>query len=326
MTLLCGAASLSDATAVGGGKRMEATVRHALSYDVERSVQIDDLIKSLEANAFFIRSALRVLERVYPGLSIEDVRISVVSVSQSSPLKEILSAAIVVSYQKQLEEEVSNIILSSTGYQLPESIDSLVTVFVMIIAIYGISKCFDLIFPGRDRGPLKDTQHELASKASELTGKKRDEIEREMERELSGKTKAATLANSQKFFAPTRGQFNTSIEAGPQVTIPWAAIRLAQAAAGLPLDADDRQRVETQILTSVDVVLHAMDLDRRSKGWAGHIPSVSDQRMPMKIDQSIEQESLFGRVSVVGDVLLALEFAPDGTWRPKDFTLLRIVG
>jgi hypothetical protein len=67
-----------------------------------------------------------------------------------------------------------------------------------------------------------------------------------------------------------------------------------------------------------------MDRDRGKVGWAGHIPALFEERVPMKLDKSIDPEALFTKTEIIGDVLIQYDVADDGKKTPSEFHLLRL--
>jgi hypothetical protein len=67
-----------------------------------------------------------------------------------------------------------------------------------------------------------------------------------------------------------------------------------------------------------------MDRDRGKYGWAAHIPSLFDDRVPMKLDKTITPEALFTKRQIIGDVLIVYNLDEDGNRIPSEIHLLRI--
>lgn len=305
---------------------MEVTLLHDIEYEVTEPVAVEDLIKSLEANARLMRNAGTLLTAIAPGLQIEPQRISVVRLSQDSPLKELLAFATVITYQKELEEEVPSLIEAITGFEVSDRYDTLVTVLVMLIAIYGISKAFETIFPGRDKGALDSAAGALLRRAARITGVAARRIHDAIEVLFTGRHRRALVGASQRVFAPTRNQPSASIRSSTgDVLVSPAAVRDAQGAAGIPYDPEDEDAPNTvaEFHRDMRIIVHAMDRDRKRLGWAGHIPSLFDERIPMHLEKSLDPEALFGRGDITGDVLLTLEEDENGDMRPKEFLLIQ---
>lgn len=306
---------------------MEVTLWHGLEYEVEEPVAIEDLIKSLEANARLLRQTSTLLSDLVPGISLEPKRISVSRLSQESPLRELLAYTVVLAFQKDLDKEVPPLIEQITGVEVGGDYDTLVTVLVMIIAIYGISKAFDRVFPGRDKTPLDATQKTLLEQAARLLGVAAQRILDAVSILFTGKQTRSLITASQRVFAPTRGQARPNIRARDgAVLMPHDAVSLAQAASGIPYEAEEDEsapKIESEFHYGVRIILHAMDRDRKRVGWAGHVPSLFDDRIPMHLEKSMKPEAIFGKSEITGDILLTKEEDENGDMQPKEFLLVR---
>src|SRR5665213_3150897 len=115
----------------------ELIIPHSVTYQFDGRASVQDVALSLIAQEKLMRDAISVLEGCVDGLSIESVRISVRTVAQESPLKEILAAALVITFQDDLEKGVNALAVALTGQSIPPHYQGLVTVLVMIVAVYG---------------------------------------------------------------------------------------------------------------------------------------------------------------------------------------------
>lgn len=79
---------------------MDIVLHHGVEYDIEDSIPVEDLVQSLQAHARLLRKTGDLLSDIVPGLEIEPKRVSVRSLSQESPLREMFAFAIVMTYQK----------------------------------------------------------------------------------------------------------------------------------------------------------------------------------------------------------------------------------
>lgn len=304
---------------------MEITLKHGVEYDINDPVAVDDLVRSIEAHARLMKTAADLLSELVPGLEIETKRVSVLHLSQQSPLRELFAFSVVMAYQKKLEEEVPALIESLTGVELSDQYDTLVTVLVMLVAIFGISKAFDLLFPGRSKENLEETKESLAKRAAAMLGTSYQRVIGAVEVMFTGRTNRVLVSASQKVFAPTRNHPQASIrDDRQQVLIPAPATRDAQAASGLPYEpeSDDDPATSSEFHRNVRIILHAMDRDRKKQGWAGHCPDLFDDRIPMHLEKTIDPEGIFGKDEIKGDILLTSEEDVDGKMIPKEFLLI----
>lgn len=305
---------------------MDAVFRHFVEYDVDSQVMVSDSVKSLEANDRLLKQAILVIEKLVPGLVLEYKSVSVPVVTQQSPLTEVFALAVVMTFQEKLSVEVPALVKSLTGVEVPHEYNTLLTVIVMMIAIMGIGRALDVLFPGRDKAAVDATQHELARKAGDILNKSPEAVETVVSDGFSGKMRRSLISNAQKLFAPTRGSTSATLRGRDgQVLIAPPAVTLAQAAAGLPIEVDvsDSPPTTSELKTGVEIILHAMDRDSKRSGWAAHIPNLSDDRIAMKLEKTISPESLFGREKIRGDILLVSQENDDGEMIPNEFLLLR---
>jgi hypothetical protein len=305
---------------------MELTLLHGIQYDVTEPVAVEDLIKSLAANARLMREAATLLAALVPGIEFDVTRISVPELGQGSPLREVMALAVVLTFQKDLESEVPKLFEHLTGVHVSDSYDGLLTVLVMLIAIYGISKVFELLFPGKGKAEAEDTEDALLDKASSILGIGAETIRVKLGELLIGRRRRGILLASQQVFAPTRGQHAAIRERGGEILVPAKTVALAQAAAGLPLDSideDDKPKTSSEFHRNVRIILHAMDSDSKKRGWAGHIPDLIDERIPMHLEKSVSPAAIFGKRDLQGDILLTREEDENGDMQPKEFLLIQ---
>lgn len=305
---------------------MEITLFHEIEYDVVEEVAVEDLVKSLLANARLMRDATLVLAGLFPGLEFETKRISVPELSQGSPLREVLALSVIVAYQTELTKEVPELFEHLTGTHVNPAYDGLFTVMVMLIAIYGISSVMDLIFPSRDKKEAKDTEDALLDRIAKMLGVGIEAVRVELGKLLIGRRRRGLLLASQQVFAPTRGQSAAIRRKGAEVLIPAKTVALAQSAAGLPVESDEEEekpKTSPEFHRGVKVILHAMDTDSKKRGWAGHVPELFDERIPMHLEKAISPTAIFGRREVTGDILLTREEDQNGDMQPKEFLLIQ---
>lgn len=282
----------------------------------------------LEAHASLLRDLPPLLASMFPGLTVEPKGVAVLRVAQESPFRELFAYSVVIAYQKELEDEVPPLIEDLLGVPVPESMDTLVTVLVMLVAIYGISKVFDRLFPGRDRAALDTTREGLLQRAARLSGVAIERIREAVAVLVNGQRARRIVTASQKAFAPTRGQTGAAIRtaAGVELVSP-AAVTQAQAAAGMPYEPALEEidlGPPAEFMSRARIIVHAMDRDRQRRGWAGHCPGKFDARIPMHLEKSLDPAAIYGRTEIEGDILLSYVLDADGEAQAKEFLLLRV--
>ena len=305
---------------------MEISLKHGVQYEITEAVSVDDLVSSIQAHARLLDQAGKILTDAIPGLNIQSQRVSVLNLRQESPLRELFAFSLVVAFQKELTEEVPQIITDITGLNVPDQYDTLVTVLVMLVAIYGVSKAFDAMFPEKPKDNLQKAQDSLSKKAAKMLGITVDRLMASVEVLFTGRSRRVLVGASQKVFAPTRAHSGAYIsdEKGTALVGPEAT-RDAQAASGLPFEPEDENKPNTdsELYLDVRIILHAMDRDNKKSGWAGHCPDLFDDRIKMHLEKNLEPGALFGKNEIQGDILLIREEDEDGEMQPKEFLLIK---
>ena len=94
----------------------------------------------------------------------------------------------------------------------------------------------------------------------------------------------------------------------------------------IPQTVEDAEKTDTQFENNKRIVIHAMDRDRGKIGWAAHIPSLFEDRVPMKLDKTIRPKSLFTKRQITGDVLIVYKLDEEENRIPSEIHLLENQG
>lgn len=307
---------------------MDAVFRHYIEYAVEDAVPVSDVAASLIANERLLRQVVPALEELFPGLKVEPKRITLPALSQASPLKELFAFAVVLTFQEDLKKEVPDLISEMIGIEISDKYDTLLTVLVMILAIWGISKAFDKLFPGRRKEHLDEERHRLINVAGDLIQVPPERIAEAVEGVAKGQRARSITVAAQKFFTPARRPGGAEVRShSPDVSIRREAVSEAQSAIGVSIDEEPvvgELPPASDFEFNVEIVLHAMDKDRIKQGWAGHIPGLIEERVPMRVDKTIPPQTLFGRQVIRGDIFVVYDVDEEGNRKAREFVLLRL--
>ncbi|MCU1317497.1 MAG: hypothetical protein JWN63_2819, partial [Candidatus Acidoferrum typicum] len=72
------------------------------------------------------------------------------------------------------------------------------------------------------------------------------------------------------------------------------------------------------------VDIHRYDRDEKKHGWRAVVSNLSNKKVRMELAPSIDPEALWGRKTVVGDILVNEERLPDGTVQPTMYHLMAV--
>src|ERR1700722_4455252 len=97
---------------------MEITFSHEIEFTTRDQVSVEDVAKSLVANASLLSYVGEILEQCFPAMQIERVTPRFVSATTASPLKETLLVDILSTFQDDLRREVPKLIEGISGTHL----------------------------------------------------------------------------------------------------------------------------------------------------------------------------------------------------------------
>ena len=301
-----------------------ATVSHQVEYSFEGEATIAEVVASLQANEYFLLQAAKVLEICVPGLAVERAEVRIREVSHRSPLKELFALALLVTYQEELKKEVPPLVENFLGVEISDKYDTLVTVIVMLIAVYGISKIYDKIFPGVKPKNLSEDYARMINVAGNYINVTPTAVEHAIERTAGGKEAPRIESFSRRFFKPLLGKSGASVRSGSTELVSPGSIKEIPSEIQEVI-AEPEMQTQSEMHRDVKIVLHATDKDKSKSGWAGHISGVFKNRIPMILDKNISASELFGRKQASGNVLVVYDRAsPDDEYTPREFVLLSL--
>jgi len=297
---------------------MDITVPHVVVYDFDGRATVAEVAKSLVAQERLVREALAVLGEVFPNLTIEHTRIEFRDASQDSPFTTKMSAVIVAVYAAELGKDVPDIIQTLFGYDVPDSYDSIVSVLVLLVAVWGIDWVRQKIFPGKKESELAAEREKLLEQAANRAAVTQDEMEEAIARALK-KHKRSVMKAAADFFEPAKKHNARRIKsANAEVS--------QRALEAMPSDIDLAQYeppAEFEQLEGVTVHFRAHDLDK-NKAWAATIDEISTNRRPLHLAPGVRPEQLFDKKEIKGDVLVTSQLDANGEYVPSLYYLQKV--
>lgn len=298
---------------------MEISIPHAVTYDVPGPVPVDDIIESLRGTQSSAKEIETILESCLPGLTVDDIRVSVRSISQESPLREVFFISLFLTFKEDLEHEVPRMIEQWTNTPISEDYDTLITVCVMVLIFYGADYLYSKF---KEKGNNSNINKQLDKLISDLAlemGCSEAYIRDVLKQKYEGQRLRKIAKAASRFFKPSKRQGNAGIKIGNR-EIKRATV--AEVPGDISDDALEPQETSKQY-ANVEVELHAQDRDYAKRGWAAVVPSVSDKRMRMHIFPPTKPEELWTRQKVTGDVVIVFK-NHDGEYTPIECHLLRL--
>lgn len=297
---------------------MEIRIPHEVEYAFTGRATVGEVAKSLVAQEKLVREALAVLEEVFPNLSFEKPTIELRTVVQNSPLTTRMEALVVAAYATELGEDVPDVLNTLFGVDVPDRYDSIVSVLVLLIAIWGIDWVRQKIFPGKKAADLEAEKNRLLVAASNKAAVTQDQMEEAITKALK-KHKRSIMKASADFLEPAKRHKAEAVKvAGAEIG--------QKAIEAMPSDIDLQQyepATEFTELENVVVRFRAHDLDK-NKAWAATIEDVSPNRRPLHLAPDVRPEQLFERKEVRADVLVTSTLDAEGEYVPNLYYLQKV--
>lgn len=295
---------------------METPFTYEAEYPTTGLVPIREIAASLVANEKILLETIPLIEGVAPGLVIDAINVRMRSVTQESPLKQILVVTILATFQKDLEAEIPPLV----GRLLDTDVhgyEASITVLAVIIAIYGIDFVMKRINAGVGKPKVQQMLDGLIDDAAQLTNKTPEEIRAILESKYS-KNKLREIGRAAiKAITPSKREGGLPAKFN-NILLP------AEVVSEIPSndDLDEVEPDETfEHRDDVEIELHAQDKDRNKSGWAGVLKGISEKRLKMQLYPEIKPEDIFNKDVIRGDVLLVLRVKEDGSYYPHSFHL-----
>jgi hypothetical protein len=280
---------------------MRIELPFSVEYGTPEVVPIGEVIDSLISIRTLIEEGGGNLPHFVDGLAVEQVEIYVRSVSQESPLREVLFVAMFVAFQKNLEKEVPEMIQQLTGTHVPEQFHTLITLAVMIVLFYGVAYVRDVITSLHGDSRIKRQLSALIAELAAMTGKPEEEIRKFLEERYKVQGRAKALANAAiRFFRPSKSQADAPISIGGR--------RIdSDIISDVPPEYAYDEALDTPTFRefpSVELELHAQDRDRDQTGWAAIPKGISDKRLKMRLLDGVSPNEIWGKNRIKGDIVV----------------------
>lgn len=224
-----------------------------------------------------------------------------------------------MTYQKDLEKEVPIMLQQVFGYHAPNGMETLVTVMVLLTAIYIIDIAIERLLPGKEVKRLKEEYELKLLELSRMTGLDSGIIEANLKKRLSEGKLKSLFKKAYEFFAPAKAEPHAEILVKDEVAIPRDAID------EIPTEIEVAQTEAKNVyeLTDVEIDIHRSDIDYTRSGWIAIIEEVSDKRKKLVLSPDLAPADLFGVKKIRGDILVIEEMTDEGEYVIKEFHLMK---
>lgn len=293
----------------------------SIVYETEGVTPVSDVIAALQAANEISKDVVSLLPSLFEGLKIEASSLNVRSLTQESPLREYFLLALVVAFQDDLKAEVPPVIEDLFSVRISDDYDTLVTVIFMIVVFYGASIAIDAIKKAFTPSLPKAKFDELIQVLAVETGRPAQDIRNIFEAKFAKPAATTRLLNQvSQFFAPSQKARNAPVRFDRD-TIPSETIReIPYSGFG---DQEKQDFSKYKPLAGVELELHAQDRDKASTGWAAVCPSVSPDRLKVRIIEPVQPSDLWQRDRITADVVIVEKLTAHG-YQPTELQITAV--
>lgn len=306
---------------------MQRLYGHEIVFRGAETTSVQDVAASLVANEQILLHIGAVLEELFSGLTVEKVTVQFRYVSINSPLREMLVVALVTAYQEQLGIVTKEIVSELTGYQLGDKGAVVVTILFFILLIYGVDwayKKFKGTKPDDQKGQgslaITGDYNTVLQVGGHALGVSPEKLANAVEAAIKPTVRDSLAKKALHFIRPAKESPGASIEGG-------GVALSAQSVADAPSDIDMELATEEEQHSDYpkcQIDIHATDRDRTKSGWAAHVPGIWDKRVRMQIYPTIDPKEVFGKTSIVGDIILSSRRNAAGEMQPYLLHLVKL--
>ena len=291
-----------------------------ITYNTAGVTPIKDVIVALQAADVLIADAVSLLPSLLDDVDLRLVSISVQKLSQESPLKEIIIAALFVAAQQSLEDGVVTGFEALSGVDVAPSYRAILTVAVLLVTFYGVALAKDLLARAISEGPARRQLNALISDLAQKTDRSEDEVRRILEGKYSKAGPVKTLVRSAlSFFIPSKREGSAGLEVGDVRIEP----RIVDDVPFAGQVAEDQDFERFKPYNNVTLELHAQDMDKTATGWAAVPTGISERRLRLKLMSPVEPAQLWGKSKVRGDVVIISKITAKG-FEPSEIHLTSV--
>jgi hypothetical protein len=285
-----------------------------VNYRSTRLVPLDEVIDTLVAIRSLINDSVDFIPLVSDNVTLDGFYISVRQVSQNSPLREVFLVTLFLAFQDDIKGALGQAYQEMTGQELSSHFEGLLALIVMTIIYYGVGAAKDIATQSISDGPSKRLLNMISDDVATMTGKSKKQIIANLKKRYEKEGKRTTLAkNVARFFGPSKQDDNSPVLIGRH-SIPKNVI--AEVPSVYILEHAVQERQHKDYINAV-VRIHAMDKDRSKSGWAATVDGVVDKRVPLKLFETANPESLWGKETVHADITVVSQWNGN-SYEPKE--------
>jgi hypothetical protein len=298
---------------------MELVLTHKIYYSPENPIPVKQIAESLLSLENIINKTPIVIEKLFDGIKIDKTYVFIDKIESGSLTEEII-VKFLFGNQENFDKFISKTrSFTKGGIEKMKDKPILAVIILSLILSGGLYAYSHWGGPKENKTTIEANNNVIINVGAGMVEMSPNEFRAIVESAVGNKADLAK--DAVKLVRPAKRSANAFIA----------------------FDDDDRLRIEPETVQAipsylkddiedesiddyenVEIVIRALDFDSLKKGWAVVIPSLSEKRMKLQLDKSIDPEILYGKRSVIGDVTIIFKKDSGGNDIPTKAFLRRI--
>lgn len=176
--------------------------------------------------------------------------------------------------------------------------------------------------PGKSVRAIKEEYEDKKLLVSGLLKLPPERIEEVVKQRYENGKGKSLINKALDFFSPSKIEAGVEITTGNDIKIPAKVIQAIPSA----INFARLENTNSYDLKSAEVEIHRADRDETKHGWRAIIRAVSDRKVRMELDQSIDPDRLFGNTVLRADVTVIEEMQKEGGYQEKVYFVHNVKG
>ncbi len=301
---------------------MPIRVPFSIVYETDELVSLPEIIESLRGINEIGREVSALIEIMLDGVTVEALELSVIEISQKSPLTELLAASVAIALQPDLRKEIPGIFDSLTGSHAGHDYPAIITLLFSVVTIYGVHHALAALKGVYGNAHIQAKLDCVISDLANACGLSEEDIKRRLDRRFTPRRLRAAVFSALKVFLPSKNHHNAPMRIEPILFEKAVVAEVPSNAQMLDFDPSPTSRS----LQKTSIEIHAQDLDRSKVGWAGIVRAVSSKRLRMELYPTIQPDKIYTKSHILGDIIVEFKIDADGEEVPSMFHLIHVYG
>jgi hypothetical protein len=277
------------------------------------------VIESLRGTMLLAQEVKPLLEILIPGLKIDELTVTVTSIQQASPLKELFAVGLVGAYQDKIGADMPQIVHDLFGVTPPPKFDNLISLLLIVLVFYSGLFAFNTAEKLAQKLKTHRQLDGLIADVAKMLERDEASIREALDKKYQKSGISNVLLASLKFLTPSKNQNNAALTVNSR-HFPQDVIAEFPNPAQLKMEEPGPTSYP---LENVDLHIHAQDVDRNKQGWAAVVPTVSSKRIPMSLMPPLSPSDVYMKDAIKGDILVESRKNSEGETVPVRVHLIR---